>query len=83
MLKRDISTSNILIAAAGGMIGSAWLFTPFIGAQMAGPNALISWVIAALFMLFIALPLCLTILALPMAKRLVFYFPGSPGLPML
>ena len=58
MLKRDISTSNILIAAAGGMIGSAWLFTPFIGAQMAGPNALISWVIAALFMLFIALPLC-------------------------
>jgi amino acid transporter len=58
LLKRDISTSNILIAAAGGMIGSAWLFTPFIGAQMAGPNALISWVIAALFMLFIALPLC-------------------------
>lgn len=58
MLKRDISTSNILIAAAGGMIGSGWLFTPFIGAQMAGPNVLISWIIAALFMLFIALPLC-------------------------
>lgn len=58
MLKRDISTSNVLIAAAGGMIGSGWLFTPFIGAQIAGPNALISWIIAALFMLFIALPLC-------------------------
>lgn len=58
MLKRDISTTNVLVAAAGGMIGSGWLFSPFISAQIAGSNALISWVIAALFMLFIALPLC-------------------------
>lgn len=58
MLKRDISTTNILIASAGGMIGSGWLFSPFISAQMAGSNALISWVIASLFMLLIALPLC-------------------------
>lgn len=58
MLKRDISTTNILVASAGGMIGSGWLFSPFISAQMAGPNALISWIIAAIFMLFIALPLC-------------------------
>ncbi|MFY7697376.1 MAG: APC family permease [Legionella sp.] len=58
MLKRDISTVNILIASAGGMIGSGWLFSPFISAQMAGSGALISWIIAAIFMLFIALPLC-------------------------
>ncbi|KTC68693.1 Aspartate-proton symporter [Legionella birminghamensis] len=58
MLKRDISRTNVLIAAAGGMIGSGWLFSPFISAQMAGSNALISWILAALFMLFIALPLC-------------------------
>jgi amino acid transporter len=58
MLKRDITTTNILIASAGGMIGSGWLFSPFISAQIAGGNALISWVIAAIFMLFIALPLC-------------------------
>ena len=58
MLKRDISTTNILTVSAGGMIGSGWLFSPFISAQMAGSNALISWVIAAIFMLFIALPLC-------------------------
>lgn len=58
MLKRDISTTNILVVSAGGMIGSGWLFSPFISAQMAGSNALISWIIAAIFMLFIALPLC-------------------------
>ena len=58
MLKRDISTTNILIVSAGGMIGSGWLFSPFISAQMAGSNSLISWIIAAIFMLFVALPLC-------------------------
>lgn len=58
MLKRDITRTNILVASAGGMIGSGWLFSPFISAQMAGSNALISWIIAAIFMLFIALPLC-------------------------
>ncbi|MDP1604611.1 MAG: APC family permease [Legionella sp.] len=58
MLKRDISRTNVLIASAGGMIGSGWLFSPFISAQMAGSNALISWVIATIFMIFIALPLC-------------------------
>ena len=58
MLKREISTTNILVASAGGMIGSGWLFSPFISAQMAGSNALVSWVLAAIFMFFIALPLC-------------------------
>jgi amino acid transporter len=58
MLRRDITTTNVLIAAAGGMVGSGWLFSPFISAQIAGSNSLISWVIATIFMLFIALPLC-------------------------
>ena len=58
MLKRDISTVNILVASAGGMIGSGWLFSPYITAQIAGSNALICWIIVAICMLFIALPLC-------------------------
>jgi amino acid transporter len=58
MLRRDISRTNVLVASAGGMIGSGWLFSPFISAQLAGSHALISWIIAAFFMLFIALPLC-------------------------
>lgn len=44
--------------SAGGMIGSGWLFSPFISAQIAGPNALVAWFLAAIFMMFIALPLC-------------------------
>lgn len=57
-LKRDISTTAILIASAGGMIGSGWLFSSFYSAKIAGAGALISWVLAAIFMVFIALPLC-------------------------
>lgn len=73
MLKRDISTTNVLIAAAGGMIGSGWLFSPFISAQMAGSNALISWIIAALFMVFIALPLCELGAMLPISGGMANY----------
>lgn len=58
MLKREISSTNLLIISAGSMVGSGWLFSPLISVQMAGPNALLSWIIAAIFMFFIALPLC-------------------------
>ncbi|MFT3742387.1 MAG: APC family permease [Gammaproteobacteria bacterium] len=73
MLKRDISRTNVLIAAAGGMIGSGWLFSPYISAQIAGPGALISWVIAAIFMLFIALPLCELGTLLPISGGMTNY----------
>lgn len=73
MLKRDISTVNVLIAAAGGMIGSGWLFTPFISAQIAGPKALLSWILAALFMIFIALPLCELGAMLPLSGGIANY----------
>lgn len=58
MLKRDISRLNVFVVSAGGMVGSGWLFSPYISAQLAGPNALVSWVLALFFMLIIALPLC-------------------------
>lgn len=79
MLKRDISTTNVLIAAAGGMIGSGWLFSPFISAQIAGSNALVSWVIAALFMVFIALPLCELGAMFPVSGGLANYPSYSHG----
>lgn len=58
MLKREISTANLLIISLSSMVGSGWLFSPLISAQMAGPDALLSWTIAAVFMMLIALPLC-------------------------
>jgi len=79
MLKRDISTTNVLIAAAGGMIGSGWLFSPYISAQIAGSNALVSWIIAAIFMVFIALPLCELGTMFPVSGGLANYPSFSHG----
>lgn len=58
MLRRDISAINLLVVAAGSMVGSGWLFSSFISARIAGPEALIGWALAAIFIMLIALPLC-------------------------
>lgn len=73
MLDRAISRANLLLLSAGGMIGSSWLFSPFISAKMAGPFALYAWIIATVFMLFIALPLCELGTIFPMAGGIVNY----------
>ena len=73
MLDRAISRANLLLLSAGGMIGSSWLFSPFISAKMAGPFALYAWVLATIFMLFIALPLCELGTIFPMAGGIVNY----------
>lgn len=73
MLERAISKGNLLMLSAGGMIGSSWLFSPFLSAKIAGPFALISWVLVTLFMLMIALPLCELGSIFPMAGGMVNY----------
>jgi len=73
MLERAISRTNLLMLSAGGMIGSSWLFSPFISAKMAGPYALYAWIIASFFMLLIALPLCELGTIFPMAGGIVNY----------
>ncbi len=54
-LKRNIGTFGILFSAVGGVIGSGWLFGPFYAAKIAGPAAILSWLIGGFLMMFIAL----------------------------
>lgn len=54
-IKRDISTIGLLFAAIGGIIGSGWLFGPFFAAKIAGPAAILSWIIGGSLMMVIAL----------------------------
>ncbi|WP_298284028.1 APC family permease [Acidocella sp.] len=46
-LRRDAGKTGLLLASIGGMIGSGWLFGALNAAKMAGPAALISWVLGA------------------------------------
>src|SRR3954464_8074437 len=54
-MRRDIGVIGLLFASVGSIIGSGWLFGALTAAQLAGPAAIISWVIGAVMILLIAL----------------------------
>ena len=56
-LRHDLGFWNLTATSFGGIIGSGWLFSAFYGAQIAGPAALISWVIAGVAVALVALVL--------------------------
>lgn len=54
-LRRDVGFFGLLWISAGTTLGSGWLFGAFVALTIAGPAALISWVIASLIMTPLAL----------------------------
>jgi len=54
-LQREVSTVGLLFFSLGSIIGSGWLFGSLYAAQVAGPAAIISWVLGGLIMLILAL----------------------------
>ena len=54
-LKRNLKGLDIVQISIGSIIGSGWLFASLFAAQIAGPAAIITWVIAALAMFVLAL----------------------------
>jgi amino acid transporter len=54
-LRRDISTLGLLFASLGSIIGSGWLFGALYASEVAGPAALVSWVIGGVAVLLLAL----------------------------
>ncbi|MFR9676827.1 APC family permease [Streptomyces sp. TR02-1] len=54
-LKKDFGTTGLLFTAVGSIIGSGWLFGSLEASQLAGPAAIISWVIGAVMFVFIGM----------------------------
>ena len=54
-LERGIGFLGLLWASVGSIIGSGWLFGALIAATVAGPSALIAWVIASAIVILLAL----------------------------
>ncbi|MEM9107514.1 MAG: APC family permease [Pseudomonadota bacterium] len=54
-LKREIGPIGLTALAVSGIIGSGWLFAPMLAAQLAGPAAIVAWIIGSLAMLLLAL----------------------------
>ncbi len=53
--KRSIGPVGLLFAGISSVIGSGWLFGPLYAAQIAGPAAVISWILGGILMIIVAL----------------------------
>ena len=53
-LRRDAGVIGLLYASLGSIIGSGWLFGALHAAVQAGPRSVLSWVIGAVSILFLA-----------------------------
>jgi amino acid transporter len=66
-MQRKISTLGLLLLIVNGTIGSAWLFAPFYAAQIAGPYAILAWLIGGFMTITIAFTFAETSSHIPLA----------------
>ncbi|MBS0350645.1 MAG: APC family permease [Proteobacteria bacterium] len=69
--KREISLCGLLMIGIGSIIGSGWLFGPLYAAQIAGPGAMVSWIIGGVLMIIVALTFAELGSAFPIAGSMV------------
>ncbi|HEY0359007.1 MAG TPA: APC family permease [Mycobacteriales bacterium] len=55
LLRRDISRLGLLFVSLGSIIGSGWLFGALTAATLAGPAAVLSWLLGGGVMILLAL----------------------------
>jgi amino acid transporter len=55
LLKRLLGWPSLAALTFSGMVGSGWLFASYYAAKMAGPMAIVAWVLCAVAMLLVAL----------------------------
>ena len=54
-VRRDVGFFGLLWTSVGSVIGSGWLFSGFAAASIAGPSAILAWVIGGAIMMLLAL----------------------------
>src|SRR5215212_11813865 len=54
-LHREVSRIGLLFVSLGSIIGSGWLFGSLYASQIAGPAAIITWILGAVIMMILAL----------------------------
>ncbi|MEK1830283.1 APC family permease [Priestia megaterium] len=78
-LNRRMGTFALTMVGLGSIIGSGWLFGAWRAAQIAGPAAIISWIIGMIVILFIGLSYSELGSMLPEAGGMVKYAQYSHG----
>ncbi|BBH51684.1 APC family permease [Fluviispira sanaruensis] len=78
-LKRNISKTSLLFLSIGSIVGSGWLFGSFYTAQLAGPAAIVAWMLGGLFVAIIALTFAELSTMLPLSGGSIAYSLMSHG----
>ncbi|MGH3943248.1 MAG: APC family permease [Pseudonocardiaceae bacterium] len=52
-LRQDVGRTSLLFTGVGAIIGSGWLFGALYAAQIAGPAAILSWIIGGIMVMVI------------------------------
>ncbi|MGB6976461.1 MAG: APC family permease [Gammaproteobacteria bacterium] len=77
--QRSIGSLTLWLSAVGSMIGSGWLFGALYAARLAGPAAVIAWILGGVLMLFIAFTFAELSTAFPVAGGMVQFAEYSHG----
>ncbi|MFI9386736.1 APC family permease [Kutzneria sp. NPDC052558] len=73
LLRRDLSTQQLLFISVGSIIGSGWLFAVLSAGAVAGPAVVLSWVLAAGLVIAMALNYAETATMLPRTGGIARY----------
>ncbi|WP_020497994.1 APC family permease [Sciscionella marina] len=72
-LRKTLSAQQLLFISIGSIIGSGWLFAVLAAGSVAGPSVIISWVLAAVLVTFMALNYAETGAMLPRSGGIARY----------
>ncbi len=78
-LRMSLNTWDLLFLSLGGIIGSGWLFAAYAASSIAGPAAILSWIIGGIIVLIIALNYAELGAMIPRSGAIVRYGQYSHG----
>jgi len=78
-LPKSVSTITLLSSAVAGIIGSGWLLSPLACVKIAGPAAIITWIIGGILMMIVASTFVILTRTLPITGGTVRFFQLTHG----
>ena len=73
-LSKSFNTLVILASSVAGIVGSGWLLGPLVCAKMAGPAAIMTWIMGGFLMMIVAATFVVLTCKNPIAGGTVRYF---------
>lgn len=78
-LSKSFNNLTLIASAIAGIVGSGWLLGPLACAKIAGPAAIVTWLLAGMLMMIVASTFVILTRALPIVGGTVRFFQLSYG----